>query len=108
MTGLIWWVAVPVGLALAGLAYAWLKWWRYKVVWVNPERKSLLAYKCPTCDGTGLQWFDPDYEQWMPIPERLRMHSKNVHGQLEVNPRLANTRMCPHCLGMLHFWDTPY
>lgn len=102
------WVVCPVGCALAGLGYVWMRWWRRHVIWIDPERKSLKAYRCPDCDGTGLQWFDPDYEEWLPIPKRLRIHDKDVHSQLETGSRLANTRTCPGCLGMLHHWDTPY
>lgn len=75
-------------------------------IWWDPQLK-LKRFRCPSCDGCCVQWYDPDKRQWDVIPPELRI----FHGDREsfdTRPPIGNTRRCPRCHGLGHTWDTPY
>lgn len=68
---------------------------------------TLKSFKCPQCDGCGVEWLDPDDHKWKIIPLGLRIYGDN-RPEFDTSSPLGNIRTCKLCHGLLKVWFTGY
>lgn len=86
---LILWTTIPPGIGIFALLLIWIIWGRKRIVWHTPTQ--MIQNECNGCNGTGVQWLDPDYGFWMPIP-KTHINIKLTH----------DVRECEKCGGLGH------